>query len=107
MAGSYGRLVPLNNPLLVGLYGFLFSVGDSIFLFTPLLILAPRYFAGFSRRYRAETITIAAIALVSLLFYSKAYLWHGQWSFGPRYLAHVLFPLAPFPRYPLPLLARP
>jgi len=90
VAGSYSRLVPLNNPLLVGLYGYLFSVGASIFLFTPLLILAPQYFAGFRRRYRAETIAIAAMALASLLFYSKAYLWHGQWAFGPRYLVHLV-----------------
>jgi hypothetical protein len=90
VSGSYGRLVPLNNPLFVGLYGFLFSVGDSIFLFTPLLFLMPWYCAGFVRRYRAESFAVAGMALSSLLFYSKAYLWHGQWAFGPRYLAHIV-----------------
>jgi len=90
LSGTYSRMVPLNNPLLVGLYGFLFSVGESIFLFTPLLFLAPWYLTAFARRRRAEILAIMGLSLASLLFYSKAHMWHGQWSFGPRYLAHIV-----------------
>jgi hypothetical protein len=88
--GSYARLVPFNTPLDESLYGFLFSPGESIFLFSPLLLLAPWYFRGFARRYRAETAAILGMALTYLIFYSKAYLWHGQWTFGPRYLVAMV-----------------
>jgi hypothetical protein len=96
--GAYAHTIPFNTPLLVGLYGNLFSVGQSILLFSPVLALAPFYFQPFARRYRAEAAVIIAMAASSLLLDSKIYLWHGQWCFGPRYLVHIvpllLLPLA-------------
>jgi hypothetical protein len=88
--GGYARLIPLTTPLLIGLYGNLFSVGQSIFLFSPLLVLAPVYFGGFARRYRAEAVAIGAMAASSLLLCSRANPWHGQWYFGPRLLVHLV-----------------
>jgi hypothetical protein len=90
LQGSYARLVPFDTPLGESLYGFLFSPGESVFVFSPLLILSPWYFRSFARRYRNETIVILAMSFTYLLFYSKAYLWHGQWSFGPRYLVAIV-----------------
>lgn len=88
--GAYAHTIPFSTPLLLGLYGNLFSVGQSIFLFSPILFLAPWYFRGFGRRYPAETAAILAMSVSSLLLYSKVYLWHGQWCFGPRYLVHLV-----------------
>jgi hypothetical protein len=88
--GSYARLVPFNTPILVGLYGFLFSPGESVFLFSPLLMLAPWYLRSFARERLPETLAILGMGLSYLFFYSGAYLWHGQWSFGPRYLVAVI-----------------
>jgi hypothetical protein len=100
LIGAYSRTVPFSTPLLLGLYGNLFSVGQSIFLFSPILFLAPWYFRSFARRHPAETAAILAMSVSSLLLYSKIYLWHGQWSFGPRYLVHLvpllLLPLGPW-----------
>ncbi len=92
-AGGYARLITFNTPLYISLYGFLFSCGESIFLFTPLLVLAPFYFRPFARRYPAETALILAIGISSLLFFGKASTWNGQWYFGPRFLAHLVPPL--------------
>ncbi len=82
-------------PLLVTLFGFLFSPGESLFVFTPLLVLLPLY----ARRFpRAEMSCIAGVALSYLLFHAKYDHWHGQWCFGPRYLVatvpFLLLPLA-------------
>lgn len=90
LRGAYARTIPFSTPLLVGLYGNLFSVGQSIFLFSPALVLAPIYFRPFARLHRAEAAVILAMAASSLLLCSKIYLWHGQWSFGPRYLVHLV-----------------
>jgi len=98
--GAYARTLGFTTPLLLGLYGNLFSVGESIFLFSPILILAPVYFRGFARRHPSEAAAILAMSVSSLLLYSKIYLWHGQWCFGPRYLVHLvpllLLPLGPW-----------
>ncbi len=88
--GSYAHINPLNTPWTVGLYGFLYTPGESVFLFSPMLILAPWWFSRFQRENRAETTAILVMSVTYLLVFSKAYPWHGQWSFGPRYLAATL-----------------
>jgi hypothetical protein len=96
-SGGYPGMEIFKTPLLVGLYGFFFSPGGSVFLFSPLLLAAPWYFRPFARIYRKETVAILAISASYLLFYSKVNMWHGQWCFGPRYL----MPLVPLLLLPL------
>jgi len=88
-----------NSPIPTGLYGFLFSSGDSIFLYTPLLLLLPWMVAHFFQKWRREAVLILTLALCYLLFYSSFEFWHGLWSdLGPRYLMPtvplLLLPLA-------------
>jgi hypothetical protein len=89
LAGGYADQ-QFDAPLLEALYGFLFSPGDSLFLFTPLLFLLPLYAPPFARERRAETICVAGITLSYMFFYANYNVWHGQWCFGPRYLAPTL-----------------
>jgi hypothetical protein len=89
-SGSYGAFNSFDNSWLVSLYGFLFSPGQSIFLFSPLLLLAPFYLPPFARKYTAETAAILGLTLSYALFYGKSMTWHGQWCFGPRYLMCLL-----------------
>jgi Flp pilus assembly protein TadD len=96
--GNYASLRN-HNPLLLGLYGFLFSPGDSIFLFTPLLVLAPWTLRNLYRRFPAEVIFILTQTGVYLFFYGKFDDWHGLWCFGPRYLM-ALVPLLMLPLGP-------
>lgn len=101
LVGGYGQpMHTFGTPLLTGLYGFLLSPGKSLFVFTPLLVLAPWTFAALWKRRRAETLVIVFIAATYLVFYSKYRYWHGGWSFGPRYVAalvpFLMLPLAPW-----------
>ncbi len=89
--GNYATLRN-HNPLLLGLYAFLFSPGDSIFLFTPLLVLAPWTLRRLYRRHPLEVAFILLQTGVYLFFYGKFDDWHGLWCFGPRYLM-ALVPL--------------
>jgi hypothetical protein len=86
-----------DTPLLESMFGFLFSPGESIFVFSPALLLLPLYWPPFYRRFRAEAICIAGVATSYLLFYGKFRHWHGQWCFGPRYL----LALVPFLMLPM------
>jgi hypothetical protein len=59
----------------------------SVFVYSPLLLLAPFSFRGFLRRHRAEALTVLAATASSLMFYASYKLWTGLWSApGPRYL---------------------
>lgn len=84
MLGQYARM---NNPLAVGLHGFLLSPGSSVWPYTPLLLLAPWTIAAMARRHRAEVLCALAICASFLLFCSKYDLWTGLYSSpGPRYM---------------------
>ena len=80
-------------PLLVGLYGNLFSVGRSVFIFSPPAALAAVFF-GLLWRSRPK---YARLALFCVLYYlvvwSKWRAWYGGGCWGNRALLPVL-PLA-------------
>jgi hypothetical protein len=69
------------------LTGFLVSPGMSVFVYSPLLLLAPWSFRSLLRRHRAEAWTILAAVASSLAFYCSYERWTGLWAApGPRYL---------------------
>lgn len=89
-----------------GLYGQLFSPGRSIFLYSPILLLILIFWHKIKKKW-AEVWVFFTLSLISILFYSAIYnpgdptlvpakgvaaLWHGELSWGPRYLT----PLIPF-----------
>ncbi|UCF78327.1 MAG: hypothetical protein JSW03_09515 [Candidatus Eiseniibacteriota bacterium] len=74
------------TPLLVGLFGQLFSSGKSIFLYAPVLVLSWSGFAVFKRKFGAEALLFASVFIINVLFYSKFLSWAGDGSWGPRYL---------------------
>ena len=81
-----------------GLWGPLFSLGKSIFLFSPPLILALfGWPALVRRRPRVAWVSLATVAPV-LLVYSHYLFWSGDWGWGARYwvfaLPILLLPLA-------------
>jgi hypothetical protein len=71
--------------VLVSLWGFLFSPGKSIFLYTPPLVLAllgfPRFWRSHRRTVLAMLVTIGPV----ILFYCRFPAWPGDWAWGPRY----------------------
>jgi 4-amino-4-deoxy-L-arabinose transferase-like glycosyltransferase len=87
---------PFSGSFLEGLYGHLFSVGRSVFLYSPPLVLAAFCWRRFYRKFRWEMLLFAGCALTSLALYSKFLFWHGWWSWGNRFLLPVV-PLLLFP----------
>lgn len=79
-----------SNPIWVGLYGHLFSLGRSIFLYSPPIIFALFAFHRFYRHHRAEAVVFGFIVVIYLFAYSMSGYWHGGWSWGPRFLLSAI-----------------
>ena len=73
-----------------GLGGLLISPGKSIFIFSPLVLLALAAWPAFARRQRGFTLVAGGLILTHLLFYARVPYWHGDVAWGPRYLDFVL-----------------
>ncbi len=94
---GYGDKVKFNVQILEGLYGLLFSSGKSVFVYSPILIIAIILFPKFLKKHKAEGILFISIFIISLLFYSKWNSWQGGFCWGPRFL----LPAIPFLVIPL------
>ncbi len=79
----------LGNPIR-GLAGLLFSPGKSVLLYSPPILLAALGLPGLRRRAPrlAKTVLFASAFHVALL--ASLAFWHGDWSWGPRYLIPLL-----------------
>lgn len=78
--------VNFSTPIAAGLYGYFMSVGKSMFLFSPGLILGVAGFALF-RRYDASLAwALVLIIALKILVHSKWQNWPGGWCWGPRHI---------------------
>ncbi|HJP18277.1 MAG TPA: phospholipid carrier-dependent glycosyltransferase [Nitrospinota bacterium] len=75
-----------NTPFLVGLYGLLFSTGKGFFFYNPSAILSLFGLKTFRQHFKAEALLILGIICGSILVYSSWWAWHGDFSWGPRFL---------------------
>lgn len=75
---------------LVSLWGFLFSPGKSIFLYTPPLVLAVLGLPSFWRSHRTTVLAMLATILPVVLFYGRFPSWPGDWAWGPRYIVFAV-----------------
>lgn len=76
-----------NVPFLAGLHGQLLSSGKGFFFYNPVCLMM---FLGWKDSFlknKAETILIAFLIGGSLAIYSSWFAWHGDWSWGPRFLS--------------------
>jgi hypothetical protein len=85
------------NSLWQGLAGLLVSPGKSLFLFSPLLVLALVGYPRFLRRDRSLALAALAITVVTLIFYARFHDWSGDWAWGPRFM----LPLVPLLMLPI------
>ncbi len=92
LSTGYGAGAPdvFRTPFLTGLHGLTLSSGKGILWYTPPIVLAVAGWWGFFRRQRAAALACLGLALVHLGFYGRIDYWHGDGSWGPRYLAIVL-----------------
>lgn len=77
-------------PLYKGLAGLLISPGRGLLFYSPVALLAlPGAVAGF-RKHRFDCCLALALVATWLVFYAKWTVWHGGWSWGPRYLVPIM-----------------
>jgi hypothetical protein len=90
--------VPLDHPIHEGLYGLLLSPGKSVFLYAPVAAVGVAAALFARRERRAEVVLALAMAFANVLFFARFVHWHGDHSWGPRYLVlslpFLLLPLA-------------
>ncbi len=96
---DFGYNATFNTPLLLGLYGWLFSSGKSIFLYCPVLIASALAAPLFLRKHPLEAAVAGAATALLVGTYAQFWAWHGDWGWGPRYATPLLpllvLPLAP------------
>jgi hypothetical protein len=73
-----------------GVFGLLVGPGRGLLWYSPALALAAFGVPWFWRRARVGLYVCAAIVLVYVLLYGKWYMWHGGYSWGPRFLVPAL-----------------
>jgi hypothetical protein len=83
----------------VGLFGMALSLGKSVFIFSPPLVLAALAWFPFVRQRPRAALAVGLVAGAMVLAYCRFTFWGGDWAFGPRYLTFLvpvaLLPLAP------------
>jgi hypothetical protein len=73
-----------------GIAGLLISPGRGLFLYAPVLLMALPAAPTFFRRHGVQAALVWAIILAHLLLYSKWFMWHGGYAWGPRFMAPTL-----------------
>lgn|GEM_PF-3191645 len=87
---GYAHWEGFSTPVWVGVAGFLFSPGKSIFLYTPALLLLPFWAAGFLRRFPKFGVLLLVLVVDHLLVYGAWWVWWGAWAWGPRFIVPIL-----------------
>lgn len=85
------------TPFFIGVSGLLASPGKGFFFYSPISILFFLSVKSFYKRNKGLTICILGIILTYVIFISKNIYWHGDWSWGPRYI----FVITPFLMIPV------
>jgi hypothetical protein len=73
-----------------GISGLIAGPARGIIWYSPVLLLAIPSAKLFWRQARDIFIFSVAISLLYVLLYGKWYMWHGGYSWGPRFLAPIL-----------------
>jgi hypothetical protein len=78
----------VGGSFLHGLWGFLFSWGRGMFIYTPVLVCAiPGFYLQLKeRRYVAETVVLVMTVSLNVLIFAPYRYWFGGHSIGPRHI---------------------
>ncbi len=88
------------TPLLTGLLGFLVSPGKGFFYYSPIAVLFFFSINIFRKKHPLPAFCFVLIIMLYLFFYSRNIYWHGDWTWGPRYI----FVITPFTIIPIAAL---
>lgn len=73
-----------------GLYGLTISTGKGILFFAPTIVLGLLGMFFERRKQWRESLLALAMLVLHLAFYSGVEYWHGDGSWGPRYLVFMM-----------------
>ncbi len=90
LASGYLESEAFNGNWLFGIFGLLVSPGQGLLWYSPVLLLAAGGTGWFWRRARWPVLFAWILAGLYVLVYAKWYMWHGGFSWGPRFLVPVL-----------------
>lgn len=97
--GLLGMVNVSKRVLFEGVWGYLFSPGKSVFLYSPPLLLIPIFWHKIKKRFYPEAIAFALLTLFYLYFLGSAWMgspdaklpiWHGGMGWGVRYLSALI-----------------
>ncbi len=74
------------TPLADGIRYLLLSPGKGLLLFAPPVVLGLAMWPLLARRFPLEAGAVALVFAAELVYYGRWWAWHGDWSWGPRYL---------------------
>ena len=77
------------TPILVGLHGYFLSPGRSLFVYSPVLLLALPGAVALWRRDRWLAVTVGLLVAGYLGVMSKWQNWAGGWDWGPRHIYQI------------------
>lgn len=88
--------IRFSTPLHAGLYGYFGSIGKSIFLFSPAVVIGLLAWPAFWKRQAPLAIASITAILALLLFHARWQNWTGGWCWGPRHIFMVhMFAILP------------
>jgi hypothetical protein len=73
-----------------GIYGLLIGPARGLLWYSPVLLLVIWGIPWFWRHTRWLMVAALGISLLYLLVYAKWFMWHGGYSWGPRFLVPVI-----------------
>ncbi|MDD2336675.1 MAG: hypothetical protein PHD01_08860 [Geobacteraceae bacterium] len=86
MAARSGVSYFSNTSILEGLKGFLISPGKGFFYYSPVAILFFFTIRSFFKRNTAVAACFVCLIITYIAFFSKYIYWHGDRTWGPRYI---------------------
>jgi hypothetical protein len=89
---GYAPTETFSAPWLFGIAGLVSGPARGFFWYNPVLLLAIPGGVWFWRHARRSFWVVVSLTLIYVLFYGKWYMWHGGYSWGPRFLV----PIVPF-----------
>lgn len=87
---GYVETESFSAPWLFGLTGLLVGPARGYFWYSPVLLLGLWGAGWFRRQWRWLFWLIVTICVSYIALYGKWYMWHGGYSWGPRFLTPIL-----------------
>ena len=83
-------VVGFTTPLLTGVGLLLASSGKGLLWFCPAVVAGLWGWRAFARAHPPQAVLAVLLFASQLAFFGRWWAWHGDWSWGPRYLVAIV-----------------